>query len=210
MKTTSLKIGIDEAGRGPWAGPVYAAIVVLNEDQEELLKAAGVKDSKKISEKKREEFYELIKSNSLLYYVTSLNVEDIDKLGIYKATIKLIEKLVSETAFTKCSFKYDSDLILIDGSFPPLSLIENSTNRKISYNCIIDGDVTECCIAAASILAKVERDRKMLELHKSFPNYGFDKHKGYGTKLHKENLIKYGPCPHHRKSFKPIKNLFNT
>lgn len=243
-----LTAGIDEAGRGPWAGPVYAAIVILNPEQEEYLRSIGVHDSKKVSEKKRKILFEEILKNSTYAKVKFYDVEEIDRLGIYIATQEVIKQLVNELTssrvdglidFVKLRYNvqgeneeasFDSSnhfetvkttknqilkqvqddnvtlQIKIDGLFPKLELI-SSSGKKLNFETIIDGDEKEVAISAASILAKVKRDEFMRKLHEKYPEYSFDKHKGYGTKLHLENLKKHGPSPVHRKSFKPVKDL---
>lgn len=191
-----LTIGLDEAGRGPWAGPVYLGLCILTSQQEAFLKANGITDSKKLSENKRKTIYKLVKSNSLYSATFSLDVEEIDLLGIYKATIKGFEILIANLPE---EYRQNSR-VKIDGVFPQL---------KNKYECIINGDSIETSISAASILAKVERDEYMIELDKFYPQYFFGKHKGYGTSLHIEMLKKYGISPHHRKSFKPVAKLIN-
>lgn len=199
-----LSIGVDEAGRGPWAGPVFAALVILNQKQNEILLKAGVNDSKKISARKRETLYKLILKNSVFTKVKYHDVDVIDSIGVYNATKELIKQLILEL---------DNDLlrgnkILIDGVFPKLVLL-NSRKEIVKHECIVKGDCKVTSIAAASIIAKVRRDQFMKELDKKYPLYQFAKHKGYGTKLHLDILQKIGPCECHRKSFKPIKKLSN-
>lgn len=198
----NFKIGIDEAGRGPWAGPVYAGIVVLTTEQEVILKEAGVGDSKKLSQKKRVALCEVILQNSVYAKVKYLSAEEIDRLGVYKATIALM-KLLIEDARTHLFIQEGT--VFIDGVFPEFS--KNSPDQGITYECIIKGDEKEPSISAASILAKVKRDYYMMKLHEKYPHYSFDKHKGYGTKLHSDILKELGPCEEHRKSFKPVKLL---
>lgn len=200
-----LTIGIDEAGRGPWAGPLFAAVVILNPEQEKILVENGIKDSKKLTERKREKLFNLIINNSVFYKIKFYSSRKIDKDGIYKSTQKLIKQLATEIPenFLK------SSKILVDGRFPGLKIL-NSRKEEIPHECIIRGDAKINAIAAASILAKVQRDKFMLKLDKIYPEYQFAKHKGYGTKLHMEMLSKFGPCREHRKSFKPIKDLIKS
>jgi len=197
-----LSIGVDEAGRGPWAGPVFAGLVVLNDEQEKVLIEAGVTDSKKVTAKKRENLFELILRNSTFAKVKYYDIDIIDTIGIYKATKELIKQLVLEL---NEDFLFENK-VLIDGLFPKFVLL-NSKQEVVTHECIIKGDSKVTSIAAASILAKVRRDKFMEELDKKYPDYQFAKHKGYGTKLHFDLLQKLGPCECHRKSFKPVKDL---
>ncbi len=203
------KIGIDEAGRGPWAGPVFVGLVVLSEEQELFLVGQGITDSKKLTKKKREELYLIILQNSLYSKVKLLNAADIDKLGIYEATKYLIQELAKELAYSEIKSQCMEFCILIDGTFPKM-VLRDSDLAIIPHECIIQGDVTEPAISAASILAKVRRDAHMLKLHQKYPDYRFDKHKGYGTRLHMEMLAQFGACEEHRRSFKPVKKLIAT
>lgn len=196
-------VGIDEAGRGPWAGPLFVALTVINYQNIHKFIEVGVNDSKKLSAKKREKLFEFIISNVDYYSVLSADIDLIDKLGIYKATKKLIQDLVFELPL-----EYISDSkIKIDGIFDYLEMKNRYIDSRIDFECIIDGDMKEVCISAASIVAKVLRDREMMRLASLYPQYGFDKHKGYGTKVHIEALKKYGVSPVHRKSFKPIQKF---
>lgn len=174
--------GVDEAGRGPLCGPVYAAACVLPEG----LYIEGLNDSKKLTEKKREALFDVIKENALAYCIASASVEEIDELNILEADL-----LAMRRAIDGLSLK--ADFALIDGNI----------NRGFSIDsaAIIKGDATSMSIAAASILAKVARDRICTDLDAEYPQYKIAKHKGYGTKEHKEALFKYGPSPIHRKQF---------
>lgn len=201
-----LKIGIDEAGRGPWAGPVFAGVVVLNKEQEAFLVNEGITDSKKLSAKKRERLFPLILQNSILAKVKFIPVEELDKVGIYEATKALIQKLAEEIDFEMLSIPVGDARIMIDGVFPGLE-IRSAKSESLNHECIIKGDEKEPAISAASILAKVRRDAYMMKLHEKFPQYDFARHKGYGTKLHMEMLAKYGPCEEHRRSFKPVREI---
>lgn len=174
--------GIDEAGRGPLCGPVCAAAVILPLDFE----FEGVNDSKKLSEKKREKLYDVITENAVAYSVSMVDAKTVDEINILQATF-----LAMRNAVNGLSVK--PDLALIDGNQKPHLEIEERT--------VVKGDAKSVSIAAASILAKVTRDRYMIELDKKYPEYCFSKHKGYGTKLHYEMIEKYGICPEHRKSF---------
>lgn len=181
-----LIAGIDEVGRGPLAGPVVSAAVILPDYH--FLK--GLNDSKKLSETKRLELYEAIKENAISYSVGIINPDEIDRINIYEATKKSML-----AALQNLSIKPEFlllDAIELNSIYPERSLIK--------------GDSKSVSIAAASIIAKVTRDKIMEEAHRLYPNYGFDKHVGYGTKFHLEAIEKYGPCPIHRKSFAPIKS----
>lgn len=174
--------GVDEAGRGPLAGDVYAAAVILKRG----IIIEGLNDSKKLSEKKRESLYPVIKENAAASAVATASVSEIDNFNIRNATYiamnRALEKLMSRI-----------DYVLIDG--------DDIKDCKYPHTCVIKGDSKSASVSAASILAKVERDRYMLELAQKYPEYMFEKHKGYGTALHIEMLKKYGPCEAHRKTF---------
>ncbi len=180
--------GIDEAGRGPLAGPVYAAAVILKKGQT----IKGVNDSKKLSEKKREALYNKIIDECLAYAIGVADEEEIDEINILQATFLAMKRAVD-------GLSIKPDCALVDGNqIPPLDC---------SVSTIIKGDSKSESIAAASILAKVERDRYMLKMAQKYPQYCFEKHKGYGTKLHYEMIEKYGICNIHRKSF--LKKVLN-
>lgn len=174
--------GIDEAGRGPLAGPVFAAAVVLPLDCE----IPGLNDSKKLTEKKREALFDVVIEKALAYSVASASEKEIDDINILNATYLAMKRAYEGLAITP-------DMALIDG------------NRKPGLSCaeetIVKGDAKSMSIAAASILAKVSRDRYMLEMDKLFPEYQFAKHKGYGTALHYEMIRNFGPSEIHRKTF---------
>ncbi|MGN0531676.1 MAG: ribonuclease HII [Eubacterium sp.] len=174
--------GVDEAGRGPLAGPVYAAAVILPEGK--IIK--GVNDSKKLSEKKREALFDVIKTEALDYCIATATPEEIDEYNILNATYLAMRRAVE-------GLSYSADYALIDGNRMPKLSIPGET--------IVKGDARSASIAAASILAKVARDRFMLKMAEMYPQYQFEKHKGYGTKLHYEMLDQYGPSPIHRQSF---------
>ena len=174
--------GVDEAGRGPLAGPVYAAAVILPEGCE----IEGLNDSKKISEKKREKLFDVIIEKAVSYSIASVDEKTIDEINILQATYLAMRKAVE-------GLDVPADYALIDGNRMP--------ELKIDGETIIKGDANSPSIAAASILAKVSRDRYMLELDKKMPQYQFAKHKGYGTKLHYEMLTEYGVSDSHRISF---------
>ena len=175
--------GIDEAGRGPLAGPVFAAAVILPEG--EIIK--GINDSKKLSPKKRDELYDIICKKAIAWSSASVSEKVIDEINILNATY-----LDMKAAAEKLS--QNPDYILIDGNRMPPALPSPGET-------IVKGDSKSISIAAASIIAKVERDRYISEMAKIYPEYGFEKHKGYGTKQHTEAILKYGPSPIHRKTF---------
>ena len=181
--------GIDEAGRGPLAGPVVAAAVVFEPGK--LIE--GVRDSKQLSEKKREALYQVIVNECLAYGIGIVSPEEIDRINIRNATFKAMRKALG-------AMKQVPDFLLIDGEELPDSLYPQEA--------IVGGDDKSFTIAAASILAKVTRDRLMREYHLQYPQYHFDRHKGYGTQLHREMILKYGPSPIHRKSF--LKKLLGS
>ena len=178
----NLICGVDEAGRGPLAGPVYAAAVVLPRDAV----IEGLNDSKKLTEKRREALFDVITERALTYGIASASVEEIEELNILNATFLAMNRAIA---------KLDPapELALIDGN--------RSTGIAMPSRCVVKGDSRCADIAAASILAKVSRDRYMLTLAEKYPQYHFEQHKGYGTKLHYEALREYGPSPEHRPSF---------
>lgn len=177
-----LICGVDEAGRGPLAGPVFAAAVILPEGH--IIE--GVNDSKKLSEKRREALFEKIIAEALDFSIASAGEAEIDEHNILNATYMAMCRAVE-------GLSIKADYALIDGNrMPPLA---------IPGETIIKGDARSASVAAASILAKVSRDRYMLEMAKVYPQYQFEKHKGYGTKLHYEMLDAFGPCPLHRQTF---------
>lgn len=174
--------GVDEAGRGPLAGPVYAAAVILKP----VARIDGINDSKKLSEKKREELYDVIIENSIAYAVYSIDEKTIDEVNILNATHMAMNGAVN-------SLSVRPDFVLIDGN--------SIKNMTLPHETIVKGDAKSISIAAASILAKVSRDRYIIKMAEKYPEYGFEKHKGYGTKAHTEAILKYGPCEIHRKTF---------
>ncbi|MBO5929915.1 MAG: ribonuclease HII [Clostridia bacterium] len=175
--------GVDEAGRGPLAGPVFAAAVILPPD----FVCDEIRDSKKLSEKKREALESIIKENALCYAVCPADVAMIEEVNILNATFFAMQSAVE-------ALKLQPQHVLIDGNRPP--------KLSIPHECLVGGDDKSLSIAAASILAKVARDRYVKEvLAKEYPQYQFEKHKGYGTKLHFEKIAAFGPCPEHRLSF---------
>lgn len=179
--------GVDEAGRGPLAGPVCAAAVILPEG----VIIDGVNDSKKLSEKKRESLFDVIREQALSYSIAYATVDEIEEINILNATMLAMRRAID-------GLDIKADYAMIDGNkIPPID---------IDAECIVKGDAKSMSIACASILAKVSRDRLLYKYAEEYPMYGFDKHKGYGTKVHREAILKYGPCPYHRKSF--LKKLY--
>lgn len=174
--------GVDEAGRGPLAGPVFAAAVILPEGYE----IDGVNDSKKLSEKKREKLFDEIIEHALAYSIKSCDNFTIDDINILAATMQTMKNAVD-------SLTIKPDIVFVDGNRLP--------ELDIPAEYVIHGDAVSASIAAASILAKVSRDRFMYEMDKKYPEYDFAKHKGYGTKLHYEKLREFGPCEIHRLTF---------
>lgn len=190
-----LVAGIDEAGRGPLAGPVVAACAVcspnINNDKLKL-----IKDSKKLTAKTREALFEVIKQEFVEVGVGICDHQTIDRINILQATFLAMKKAIG-------ALKQKPNFIILDGKF-------KIPNCSYNQKAIIKGDELILSIAAASIIAKVTRDRIMFKMHKLYPDYGFDQHKGYGTKLHLECLKKYGPCPIHRMSFRPCRATRNV
>ena len=182
--------GIDEAGRGPLAGPVVVAAVIMPKDS----MIEGVNDSKKVSEKKREKLYDLIINEAISYSVGIVDQNEIDRINILNATKAGLTEAVR-------TLKVKPDVILVDA-------LTNIDTCGIQYRSIVKGDAKSYSIAAASIIAKVTRDRIMRQWDEIYPQYGFAKHKGYGTKQHTQALLEYGACPIHRKTF--LKNILNT
>ena len=174
--------GVDEAGRGPLAGPVYAAAVILPDGLEEL----GINDSKKMTEKKREALFDIICDNAVAYGIGFATEKEIDEINILNATFLAMRRAVE-------AMGEKPDLVLVDGNRKPVTGYEEVT--------VVKGDAKSISISAASILAKVSRDRYMKDLAERHPEYKFEQHKGYGTKLHYEMIEQYGILPDHRRSF---------
>lgn len=185
--------GVDEAGRGPWAGPVVAACVSADREQRDFLNALkGIKDSKQLSAAKRDVLFTAICQNLDVYF-SVISPGEIDQTDILSAALLGMRKAVNQC-------RPAPELVLVDGR----QLIKGIVHNQ---EAIVKGDQLVRIISAASIAAKVIRDRIMTAFHPLFPEYGFDRHKGYGTKQHLESLRKHGPCPIHRFSYKPVKNL---
>ena len=181
--------GVDEAGRGPLAGPVCAAAVILPMD----IEIPGLNDSKKLSDKKRRELFPIICEKAIAYGIAFADHSEIDEINILQATY-----LAMERAIAKLNGK--ADFALIDGN--------RAKDFGLPLETVVGGDGRSASIAAASVLAKVTRDDYMLEMAKTYPQYGFEIHKGYGTKAHYEALTEHGPCPIHRLSF--LKKFYGT
>ena len=177
-----LLCGVDEAGRGPLAGPVCAAACILPRGEE----IPGLNDSKKLSEKKREELYDVITEKAITFGIAFASVEEIEAMNILNATYLAMNRAIE-------MLEPVTELALIDGN--------RNQAIRIPSRCIVKGDAQCADIAAASVLAKVTRDRYMLDLAEQYPQYAFEKHKGYGTALHYSALREYGPSPVHRMSF---------
>jgi ribonuclease HII len=183
---TGLVAGVDEAGRGPLAGPVYTAAVILDPERP----IEGLDDSKKLTENRRERLFELIKSQSLSWSIARAEVAEIDEINILQATMLAMQRAVA-------ALTVRPDRVLVDGNRCP--------SLEYPAHAIVKGDQLVAAISAASILAKVARDREMLRLHEQYPGYGFDSHKGYPTKSHLAALQRHGITPEHRRSYGPVR-----
>lgn len=183
--------GVDEAGRGPLAGPVYAAAVIL--DPKRVI--AGLADSKKLTAAKREQLFDVIQRDAHAWAIASASVEEIDRINILQASLLAMQRAVE-------ALTVQPRQILVDGLQCP--------KVTMAARAIVKGDTKEPAISAASILAKVARDREMHQLHEQYPHYGFNLHKGYGTAAHLAALRKYGVSPIHRRSYAPIKNCLKA
>lgn len=188
-KGYAMVCGVDEAGRGPLAGPVCAAAVILPPD----IQIEGLDDSKKLSDKRRRELFPIIKEQAIAYSIAFADHKEIDEINILQATYLAMERAIN-------GLSVRPDFALIDGN--------RSKDFGLPVETIIHGDSLSASIAAASVLAKVTRDDYMLEMALSYPQYGFEVHKGYGTKVHYEALSAHGPCPIHRMSF--LKKFYGT
>jgi ribonuclease HII len=183
--------GTDEAGRGPIAGPVVAAAVILDPTQP----IAGITDSKKLSEKKRQALSEEIKQKALYWAIAQCDADEIDQINILQASLQAMKRAVE-------ALPVKPSKVLVDGNrLPPLD---------IPAEAIVGGDAIEACIGAASILAKVERDRQMVAWHEIYPVYDFAKHKAYPTKAHLQALEEHGACKIHRRSFAPVARVLEA
>ena len=178
----SAVCGVDEAGRGPLCGPVFAAACILPIG----LELEGLNDSKKLTPKKRDKLFDLIRENAIAYCIASASVEEIDTMNILEADLLAMRRAIE-------GLQIQADYALIDGNI--------ARDFQIPAKAVIGGDAISPSIAAASILAKVARDRDCIELDRQYPQYGIAKHKGYGTKQHMDALRTYGPSPIHRKQF---------
>jgi ribonuclease HII len=180
-----LAAGVDEAGRGPLAGPVVAAAVILDD----LHPIAGLADSKKLTPARREKLYDEIRAKALCFCIAEASVEEIDRLNILQATMLAMRRAVM-------GLRLKPVMVLVDGNRLPV--------LDVPAEAIVKGDALVPSISAASILAKVHRDRWCLQVHEEFPQYGFAGHKGYGTAVHMAALREHGACVHHRRSFAPV------
>jgi ribonuclease HII len=180
-----LVAGVDEAGRGPWAGPVLAAAVILDDTRP----LRGLTDSKKLTPAGRDRLYDEIRAQALCCSVAQASVEEIDRLNILQATMLAMRRAVE-------GLRLKPRLVQVDGNRLPV--------LGVRAEAIVQGDAKVQAISAASVLAKVTRDRLMQTLHTEYPVYGFDRHKGYGTPAHQLALRQHGPCPIHRRSFAPV------
>jgi ribonuclease HII len=187
MKAT-LVAGVDEAGRGPLAGPVFAAAVILDPG----VRIAGLADSKKLTAAKRETLFGIIQRDAKAWAIASASVEEIDAINILQASLLAMQRAVEQLAVKP-------QRILVDGLHCP--------TVTMPARAIVKGDSQEPAISAASILAKVARDRDMLTLHQRYPHYGFHLHKGYGTAMHIAALAEHGVSPVHRRTYAPVKKL---
>ena len=187
----TLIAGTDEVGRGPLVGPVVAAAVILPKDYN----LPGLTDSKKLTEKKREQYYDIIYKDAIAVGVGEVDPKTIDEINILEASRLAMKKAIE-------ALEVKPEHILSDAM--------KLNNQDIPYTDIIHGDALSLSIAAASVIAKVTRDRMMYELDKKYPEYGFAKHKGYPTKLHLENIKKYGLLPNYRFTYKPVSDLINN
>jgi ribonuclease HII len=183
--TKLLTAGVDEVGRGPLAGPVVACAVILPAG----LVIDGVTDSKRLSAKKRERLSVIIKEQAVSWAIGEASEDEIDEINILRATLKAMSRAVGK-------LEPRPDELIVDGLFAP------EVDERIQVTCLPHGDALHQSVAAASIVAKVYRDRLMDQLHEKYPQYGFDRNKGYGTAEHLNALQRYGPCPIHRRSFK--------
>lgn len=181
-----LLAGVDEAGRGPLAGNVVAAAVILDVNKP----IVGLADSKKLTAAKRQRLAEEIKARATAWSVVSVSAQEIDRINILQATMLAMQQAIERLSV-------NPDHVFIDGNRLP--------DLQLPATAIVRGDARVAEISAASILAKVARDAQMIELHNSFPQYGFDRHKGYPTKAHMEALAQHGPCPQHRRSYAPVR-----
>jgi ribonuclease HII len=180
-----LVAGVDEAGRGPLAGPVVAAAVILDD----LHPIAGLADSKKLTSARREKLYDEIRAKALCFCIAEASVEEIDRLNILQATMLAMRRAVM-------GLRLKPVMVLVDGNRLPV--------LDVPAEAIVKGDALVPSISAASILAKVHRDRWCVQVHEEFPQYGFAGHKGYGTAVHMAALREHGACVHHRRSFAPV------
>ncbi|GHA64239.1 ribonuclease HII [Formosimonas limnophila] len=192
LSDAKLICGTDEAGRGPLAGEVYAAAVILDVAQP----IAGLNDSKKLSAKKREQLFDEIQQKSIAWSIATASVGEIDELNILQASMLAMTRAVQ-------GLSLKPDWVWVDGNHFPKGLL----TLGYTGQALVQGDALEACISAASILAKVARDASLMQLHEAYPHYGFAQHKGYPTAQHLQALKTYGVTPHHRTSFAPVRDI---
>lgn len=192
-----LAAGIDEAGRGPLAGPVVASAVIIPSDVRDMDFIQSLNDSKKVTKKRREALYPLIKQHCIVG-VGIVEPRDIDSLNILQATFKAMK--LATANLSECIHYTKPEWLLIDGNKAPLS-------KHYKIKTVVKGDSLSCSIAAASIIAKVTRDSIMEELHEKYPHYGWNSNAGYGSQSHRDAITQHGYTIHHRKSFEPVKSM---
>jgi ribonuclease HII len=190
-----ITIGVDEAGRGPLIGNVVAAAIILNNTSIE-----GIDDSKKLNENKREKIYAQLITHCL-YAVGEATAQEIDKINIHNATLLAMQRAIEALLNTHAITQAD---IIVDGKYPPSLNLSSQQESSINIQAVIKADSLFPCVSAASIIAKVTRDRQMIELHRHHPEYGFNQHKGYPTKKHYQAIQDYGTLSEHRKSYRGV------
>jgi len=196
IDASKLAVGLDEAGRGPLAGNVVSAAVIFPKNITlEKMGLTELTDSKKLTEKKRERLFPIIQKQALAWSIAWANPVEIDELNILQASLLSMTRSLQELPIL-------AEQILVDGN--KLPSVPKAWSSAQSY-AIVKGDSLVPCISAASVLAKVTRDRQLMDLHEKYPNYGFAQHKGYPTKAHLAMLFEHGPCPEHRRSFAPVR-----
>ena len=191
FQSKGLIAGVDEAGRGPLAGPVVAAAVIMDVGRS----VAGLDDSKKLSPSTRESLAAKVRQESMSWAIAWADAAEIDALNILEATMLAMRRAV-------IALSVPPDSLLVDGNRLPLVRVGG---KRIGGQAVVRGDATYASIAAASILAKTARDHIMVEMDRVYPGYGFARHKGYGTEVHREQLFRHGPCVQHRRSFAPVR-----
>lgn len=200
INASKLAVGLDEAGRGPLAGSVVAAAVIFPKNKSlEEMGLSELTDSKKLTEKKREKLFPIIQEQALAWSIAWADNKEIDKINILQASLLAMTRSLQDLPII-------AEQILVDGN--KLMSVPKGWEDSEAY-AIVKGDSLVPAISAASVLAKVTRDRQLLDLHEKYPNYGFAQHKGYPTKAHLAMLVEHGPCPQHRRSFSPVKKCLH-